>query len=137
MGRAEGIAIGFGAPDVTREHVLIAYLWARFRLPQHLVRRRARGVLEHLGARGVQIPVQALPPLPPPSGHRIFIPYDESDAIISELLTRLPAGSGFGCNHDGKSRAWVVARADVDLSAYVAEVLDDLGLESIPQQDDA
>jgi hypothetical protein len=135
MGRAEGIAVGFGAPAVTPEHVLIAFVWddsgalgAWFEVPRE-------SVLEQLAQLGVRVPDGPLPPPPPPSGPRIFIPYDESDAIIGELLTRLPADSRFGCNHDEKSRAWVVARAEVDLAAYVAEVLDDLGLEPVPQPD--
>jgi hypothetical protein len=133
MGRAEGIAVGFGAPAVTPEHVLIAFVWDDSGALEGWFDVPREAVLEHLGQLGVQVPGGPLPPPPPPSGPRIFIPYDESDAIIGELLTRLPPDSGFGCNHDGTSRAWVLARAEVDLAAYVAEVLDDLGIEPAPQ----
>ena len=137
IGRAEGLAIGLGAPAVTLEHVLIAYVWNPGWIERDFgVEREA--VLEHLSASGVQVPAAPLPPRLPPHGRRVFVPYDHFDAIIEKLQERLPANSGFGLNWDPpSSRAWVSAYAHVDLAEHVNAVLADLGLEAIPQPDDA
>jgi hypothetical protein len=65
--------------------------------------------------------------------------FRESDALgFTGLGARSSfSRSGFGCNHNEQLKAWVVANAEIDFAAYVAEVLDDLGLEPIPQPDDA
>jgi hypothetical protein len=135
MGRAEGLAIGFGAFEVTREHVLIAYLWDDSGLLEGWFDVKREAVLDRLRELGVRVPEGSPPPPSPPWGPRIFISHDDSDAIIGELLTRVPPDSGFGCNHDAESRAWVMANADVGLAAYVDEVLADLGIQPVPQPD--
>lgn len=137
IGRTEGLAIGMGAPGVTLEHVLIAYVWNLGWMEMNFGVERA-AVIEHLSALGVQVPATPLPSRLPPQGRRVFVPYDHFDAIIEKLQDRLPANSGFGLNWDPpSSRAWVSAYADVDLAQHVNAVLADLGLEVVPQPDDA
>jgi hypothetical protein len=138
MGRAEGLAIGLGAPAVTLEHVLIAYVWDDSGQMEVGFGVEREAVIEHLRALGVQVPATALPARPPPQGRRVFVPYDHFDAILEKLQERLPANSGFGLNWDPpSSRAWVSAHADVDLAEHVNAVLADLGLEAAPRPDDA
>jgi hypothetical protein len=134
MGRAEGLAAGFGAPDVTVEHVLIALLWDPSTSVYQeeffgVTREAILGELSHLG---VTLPHAPLPPRPPASGERIFVPYGDVMSVVGALLARLPS-SGVGFNHDAKSRAWVSAYATVDLAPHVQAVLDELGLAPVAQ----
>jgi hypothetical protein len=129
MGRAEGIAVGLGAPAVTLEHALIAYLWDDSGEVEGMFGVQREAVLERLGRLGVPLPAVGLPPPKRLPGRRVFVPYGELTSVLGELMARLPSDSGIGFNHDGSSRAWVSAYPEIDLQRYVTEVLDQLGLE--------
>jgi hypothetical protein len=139
MGRAEGLAAGLGASGVSFEHALIACIWdpSTSVYQEELFGVTREEILAQLGRLGVQLPQAPLPPRPRPSGKRVFVPYDGLMSVVGELTTRLPKDSGIGFNHDGASRAWVSAYSEIDLEPYVAEVLDDLGLEPVRQPENA
>jgi hypothetical protein len=130
LGRAEGIAVGLGAPAVKLEHVLMAYLWDTSHSYGSLegFGLTPQAVLEELERRGVAVPTGSLPPRPRP-GTRVFVPFDAADEIWTRLYDRLPHDSGLGINHDEESRrAWVVADQDIDLESHVRSILKELGL---------
>jgi hypothetical protein len=131
IGRAEGVAAGLGARVVSREHVLIAYLWdpSSAELEPFTGSMRER-VMDRLRSLGVQTPPR---PLPPARVHRpqtrVFVPYAHLMPVVDALSERLPRDSGFGFNEDGTSRAWVIADAEIDLEGEVRAVLRELGVQ--------
>ena len=130
IGRAEGIAAGLGAPVVSREHVLIAYLWDTSSDELEMLCGVTReAVMERLRCLGVETPPGALPPSPVRRPQtKVFVPYADLMRVVRALSVRLPPDS-VGFNHDGKSRAWVVADSEIDLEHEVEAVLRDLAIE--------
>ena len=52
------------------------------------------------------------------------VPIEQLGELTHRLVAeRLPAGTPFGFNHDGKGHAWVIAEQGVDLAAEVQAVL--------------
>jgi ATP-dependent Clp protease ATP-binding subunit ClpA len=130
LGRAEGIAVGLGAPAVTLEHVLMAYLWETSHSYGSLegFGLTPQAVLEELERRGVAVPTASLPPPPRPST-QVFVPFEAADEMWTRLYDRLPRDSGLGINHHEESRrAWVVADQDIDLESHVRSILKELGI---------
>jgi hypothetical protein len=130
IGRAEGIAAGLGAPMVSREHVLIAYLWdASSDELEMLCGVTREAVMELLRDLGVATPPGALPPSPVRRPEtKVFVPYADLMRVVRALNLRLPRDS-VGFNHDGNSRAWVLADSEIDLEREVEVVLRGLGIE--------
>jgi hypothetical protein len=132
MGRAEGIAIGLDEPVATAEHVLIAYVWSDSGTLAALDVSR-ESVLDGLRERGIRVPATPLPPPPRSSGSRVFVPYDALMDVVDALTATLPRDAGLGFNHDGVSRAWVSAFPEIDLQERIDSILEDLGLDAVPQ----
>jgi Clp amino terminal domain, pathogenicity island component len=131
-GCAVGLAAGLGAEQVRPEHVLLAVAWRPDRLAARLL--RSLGVqVQRLPAALAQAGV-AVPSVPPPSpapevtwGPRVDVPIERLMEVTHRLVAeRLPPGTPFGFNHDGKGHAWVVAEQGVDLPAEVRSVLSEL-----------
>jgi hypothetical protein len=93
LGRAEGIAVGLGAPAVTLEHVLLAYLWDTSHSYGSLESfgLTPQAVLEELERRGVAVPTASLPP-PPRPRTRVFVPFDAADEIWTRPAAQLGPG---------------------------------------------
>jgi hypothetical protein len=131
LGRAEGIAVGLGEPEVTLEHVLMAYLWDASHSYGSLegLGVTPQAVLDELERLNVAVPAASLPPPPRPIT-RVFIPFDAADEIWARLHDRLPRDSGLGINHHEESRrAWVVADHDIDVESHVRSILKELGID--------
>jgi hypothetical protein len=131
IGRAEGVAAGLGASAVSREHVLIAYLWDTSSDELEMLCGVTREeVMERLRSLGVQTPSGPLPPFPVRRPQtKVFVPYADLMPVVSALTARLPRDASFGFNEDGKSRAWVSADSEIDLQGEVAAVLRELGIQ--------
>jgi hypothetical protein len=138
IGRAEGLAAGLGAPAVSDEHVLIAYLWDASSAELEVLCGVTReAVMDRLRSLGVAVPSGHLPSSSVPRPQtKVFIPYSDHMRVVTALISRLPRDSRFGFNHDGRSRAWVVADWQIDLEAEVAEVLGELGIQPEPPSDE-
>jgi hypothetical protein len=137
LGRADGLAVALGVPEVTLEHMLIAYVWesARSSVVQEICGVEMQAVLDELEQLGVPVPPGSLPPPPRPQT-RVFVPREALSEVHGHLMQRLRRDSGLGLNHDGASRAWVVADDNVDLEQHVLVILGELGLAPIPQPDE-
>jgi hypothetical protein len=76
------------------------------------------------------VAVPSAPPSPAPEvawGPRVDVPIERLMEVTRRLVAeRLPPGTPFGFNHDGKGHAWVVAEQGVDLAAEVQAVLVEL-----------
>ena len=138
-GCAVGLAAGLGADQVRPEHVLLAVAWRPDRLAAQLLRSlgvEVQRLPAVLAAKGVAVPTV---PAPPPPGEvawgpRVDVPIERLGEVTHRLVAeRLPPGTPFGFNHDGKGHAWVVAEQGVDLAAEVQAVL--LELAEQPSQD--
>ena len=128
-GCAVGLAAGLGAEQVRPEHVLLAVAWRPDRLAAQLLRSlgvEVQRLPAALAAKGVTVPAVA-PPSPPPEvawGPQVDVPIEQLSEVTHRLVAeRLPAGTPFGFNHDGKGHAWVVAEQGIDLAAEVQAVL--------------
>ena len=138
-GCAVGLAAGLGADQVRPEHVLLAVAWRPDRLAAQLLRSlgvEVQRLPAVLAAKGVAVPTVPAPP--PPAevawGPRVDVPIERLGEVTHRLVAeRLPPGTPFGFNHDGKGHAWVVAEQGVDLAAEVQAVL--LELAEQPSQD--
>jgi hypothetical protein len=131
-GCAVGLAAGLGAEQVRPEHVLLAVAWRPDRLAAQLLRSlgvEVQRLPAALADKGVAVPTVA-PPAPPPEvawGPRVDVPIERLGELTHRLVAeRLPPGTPFGFNHDGKGHAWVVAGQGVDLAAEVQGVLAEL-----------
>lgn len=128
-GCAVGLAAGLGAEQVRPEHVLLAVAWRPDRLAAQLLRSLGVEVERFpavLAAKGVTVPTVAPPPPPPEVvwGPQVDVPIEQLGEVTHRLVAeRLPPGTPFGFNHDGKGHAWVVAEQGVDLAAEVQAVL--------------
>jgi ATP-dependent Clp protease ATP-binding subunit ClpA len=123
-GRAEGIAVAFGAKQVEAEHLLLAMLWESH--------TRTTTLLEQLGtsARAVQRRLATLgarvPPGQPPGrddtrwGKDVVIRIPDSDAweLASRLQELLPEGAPVGFNFNATS-AWYRSGEGIDLAPIV------------------
>jgi hypothetical protein len=136
VGRADGIALGLGAGEVSLEHLLLAFLWeaARTHVEQQFADVSMQSIVDALAESGVQVPPGALPAAPRAS-KRVFVPYEALSEIHGLLLQRLPPGSGLGLNWTDNSRAWVVANDDIDLEQHVQAIVAELGLNPVLQPD--
>ena len=132
LARAEGLAAGLGAETVTVDHVLIAYVWSPWTAAyvEEFFGVTHVAIFEQLRVLGVDLPSVPLPPRPRPTGPRVYVPFEQLMDVVHRLSDRLPPEYGPGFNHDGKSRAWVVADRDIDLEEHVRAVLKELALES-------
>jgi hypothetical protein len=131
-GCAVGLAAGLGAEQVRPEHVLLAVAWRPDRLAAQLLRSlgvEAQRLPAALADKGVVVP-SVSPPSPRPEvawGPRVDVPVERLGELTHRLVAeRLPRGTPFGFNHDGKGHAWVVAERGVDLAAEVQAVLAEL-----------
>lgn len=138
-GCAVGLAAGLGAEQVRPEHVLLAVAWRPDYLAARLLRSlgiQAQRLPAALAAKGVAVPTVP-PPSPAPEvawGPRVDVPIERLMEVTHRLVAeRLPPGTPFGFNHDGKGHAWVVAEQSVDLAAEVQSVLSELSEQ--PSQD--
>jgi Clp amino terminal domain, pathogenicity island component len=128
-GCAVGLAAGLGAEEVRPEHVLLAVAWRPERLAAWLLRSlgvEVERLPAALVAKGVAVPTVAPPPPPPVVawGPQVDVPIEQLTEVTHRLVAeRLPPGTPFGFNHDGKTHAWVVAEQGVDLAAEVQAVL--------------
>jgi hypothetical protein len=131
LARAEGLAAGLGAETVTGDHVLIAYVWSPWTAAylEHFFGVTHEAIFEQLQVLGVDLPSVPFPPRSRPSGTRVYVPFEQLMDVVHRLRDRLPPGNGPGFNHDGKSRAWVIADRDIDLQEHVRVVLEKLALE--------
>lgn len=122
IGFATGLATGFGAGEVTVEHVLIAQLYQPFFAADSSTTTRGE-IFAALAELGVQVPSAPWPeahepaPLPAP----IDVSLDDLNALVTELPRLVPGGIAW--NHDRK-RGWVQALTDVDLTAIIPFALD-------------
>jgi hypothetical protein len=92
--------------------------------------------MERLRGLGVETPPGALPPSPVRRPEtKVFVPYADLMRVVRALNVRLPRDS-VGFNHDGKSRAWVLADSEIDLEHEVEAVLRDLGIEQEESSDE-
>jgi hypothetical protein len=131
-GCAVGLAAGLGADQVRPEHVLLAVAWRPDRRAAQLLRSlgvEVQRLPAALADKGVAVPTVA-PPSPPREvawGPRVDVPIERLGELTHRLVAeRLPPGTPFGFNHDGKGHAWVVAERGVDLAAEVQGVLAEL-----------
>jgi len=128
-GCAVGLAAGLGAEQVRPEHVLLAVAWRPDRLAAWLLRSlgvEVQRLPAALAAKGVAVPTVAPPPPPPEVawGPQVDVPIEQLTEVTHRLVAeRLPPGTPFGFNHDGKGHAWVIAEQGVDLAAEVQVVL--------------
>lgn len=126
---AVGLAAGLGAAQVQPEHALLAVAWRPARHAALLLRSlgvEAQRLPAALAAKGVAVPTVAPPPPAPEVtwGPRVDVPIERLGELTHRLVAeRLPPGTPFGFNHDGKGHAWVVAERGVDLAAEVERVL--------------
>jgi len=137
-GCAVGLAAGLGAEQVRPEHVLLAVAWRPDRLAAQLLRSlgvEVQRLPAALADKGVAVPTV---PAPSPSpevawGPPVDVPIERLGELTHRLVAeRLPPGTPFGFNHDGKGHAWVVARRGVDLAAEVQAVLAELSEQPGP-----
>jgi Clp amino terminal domain, pathogenicity island component len=131
-GCAVGLAAGLGAEQVRPEHVLLGVAWRPDRLAAQLLRSlgvEVQRLPAALADKGVAVPTVPAPP-PPPAvawGPPVDVPIEQLGEVTHRLVAeRLPSGTPFGFNHDGKGHAWVVAEQGVDLAAEVRAVLAEL-----------
>jgi hypothetical protein len=128
-GCAVGLAAGLGAEQVRPEHVLLAVAWRPDGFAAQLLRSlgvEVERLPAALAAKDVTVPTVAPPPPPPVVawGPRVDVPIERLGELTHRLVAeRLPPGTPFGFNHDGKGHAWVVAEQGVDLAAEVQAVL--------------
>ena len=138
-GCAVGLAAGLGAGQVRPEHVLLAVAWRPDRLAAWLLRSlgvEVQRLPAALADKGVTVPTVPAPPPPPEVawGPQVDVPIEQLGELTHRLVAeRLPPGTPFGFNHDGKGHAWVVAEQGVDLAAEVHAVL--VELSQPPGQD--
>jgi ATP-dependent Clp protease ATP-binding subunit ClpA len=138
-GCAVGLAAGLGAEQVRPEHVLLAVAWRPDRLAAQLLRSlgvEVQRLPAALADKGVAVPTVPAPSPPPEVawGPRVDVPNEQLGELTHRLVAeRLPPGTPFGFNHDGKGHAWVVAGRGVDLAAEVQAVLAELSEQ--PGQD--
>jgi Clp amino terminal domain, pathogenicity island component len=126
---AVGLAAGLGAEQVRPEHALLAVAWRPDCFAAQLLRSlgvEVQRLPAALAAKGVAVPT--VPPPSPPAevawGPRVDVPIEQLGELTHRLVAeRLPAGTPFGFNHDGKGHAWVIAEQGVDLAAEVQAVL--------------
>lgn len=125
LGRAEGLAGGTDA--IGSQHGLLAYVWcgsgaAIFELERWGT--TAPAAIAAAREQGVSCPPTPLPePDRTPWGEPVFVPLDRYGDVVRALQEQLDAQT-WGCNnHDG--RAWVLARADIDIQPIVDRVLAD------------
>ena len=137
-GCAVGLAAGLGAEQVRPEHVLLAVAWRPDRLAAQLLRSmgvQVQRLPARLAAKGVVVPTVP-PPSPAPEvawGPRVEVPIERLMEVTHRLVAeRLPPGTPFGFNHDGKGHAWVVAEQGVNLAAEVQAVLLELAAQPDP-----
>jgi ATP-dependent Clp protease ATP-binding subunit ClpA len=129
-GCAVGLAAGLGADQVRPEHVLLAVAWRPDRLAAQLLRSlgvEVQRLPAALAAKGVAVPTAPPPPAEVAWGPRVDVPIEQLIELTHRLVAeRLPPGTPFGFNHDGKDHAWVMAEQSVDLAAEVERVLAEL-----------
>jgi hypothetical protein len=128
MGRSEGFAAAAGSTRVEPEHVLLGLLWDPQSVQTSMLRDVGTSrteVYRTLSELGVPVPPIDLPPTDDrPRGERVSFPYERLALVLREVQRRLPEGSflGFNFNHE-RTKAWVVATAEVDLQAVVDDIL--------------
>jgi len=136
LGTAEGIAAGMGAPEVTAEHVLAAFLWD----PHHSSR------LERIGASreevrirlvelGAEFPPAGLPaPDPRRWGPKVDVRLEELEVLLRELPYVLPGDARMSFNHDWDT-AWIATTEGVDLVACIPRALARHQRLNLPSED--
>lgn len=123
MSRAEGMAAGMGARQVTAEHVLLAFLWDRSSSWQleHLgsSRQQLRSTLADLGFRLAQ---DELPPVDPRKWVPVDVPLEDLGTLLQVLPYVMPSDAQLRFNHDWK-KGWIGATAGVDLAACIPRAM--------------
>jgi ATP-dependent Clp protease ATP-binding subunit ClpA len=123
-GRAEAFAASLGDGPISPEHVLMALIWDPTSQASQLLWRLGvsrEEIIDRLRSRGVGVPRASIPPqVEVEMGERIWIDRDDLQHVIAEL--HLPPEAHFGFNYED-DRAWVVAKASVDLRSLVGGIL--------------
>jgi ATP-dependent Clp protease ATP-binding subunit ClpA len=131
-GCAVGLAAGLGAEQVQPEHALLAVAWRPDRHAALLLQSlgvEVQRLPAALADKGIAVPTVPAPPPPlePAWGQPVDVPIEQLEELTHRLVAeRLPPGTPFGFNHDGKGHAWVVTEQGVDLAAEVERVLAEL-----------
>ena len=127
-GRAEGIAVGLGAPEPGAVHFLLATLWdgRRWALTETPgVTREA--IVDALAQLGVTVPPTPLPELERQLNLTQYVefPRGAAEQVLKLLVERHPPGAGpkFGFNYKDDDVAWVRAEDGIDLQGIVDEAL--------------
>jgi hypothetical protein len=130
LGRADGLAAGMGAVQITTEHLLLAYLWDQD--TAHDVDPTGGGEVRSALVARLKLLDVPMPRLwfshqrPSASGPPVLVRSEDLMPIVRILQTSLPADSGLGFNEDGHGGAWISAREGVDLESRIAEILQSL-----------
>ncbi|HYT78982.1 MAG TPA: Clp protease N-terminal domain-containing protein [Actinomycetota bacterium] len=134
LGTATGLALAFGAPQVTDEHVLLALVYGQYsQVPPLIV---SLGIdpdvlVRNLAERGNPVPPwlpPESPPSPGPMGPRIYYPASDHAAVVQAMIERFPPGTahwGFNVSRWKPGFHWIDAEESCNTLEVIRPALSD------------
>ena len=142
IGTAQGMAMAFGADQLTDEHVLLALTYGEYGgLPPLLV---SLGIdpdvlVRVLAMRGQQVPATLPPDIPPPvgpMGPRVYYAASDHPAVTRAMFERFPPGTaqwGFNVSKWKPGFHWIDAQESCNAEEIIRDAVSDTsGIEAIP-----
>jgi len=147
LGTAAGLALAFGATEVTDEHVLLALVYGRnSHVPPLIV---SLGIdpdvlVRNLAERGNPVPPwlpPESPPSPRPMGPRVYYPASDHAAVVQAMIERFPPGTahwGFNVSNWKPGFHWIDAEESCNTVEVIRATLSDASaVEALPIEEAA
>lgn len=147
LGTATGLALAFGATQVTDEHVLLALVYGRYgQLPPLMVSLGIDpdALVRRLAERGNPVPPRLPPESPPsprPMGPRVYYPASDHAAVVRAMIERWPPGTadwGFNVSSWKPGFHWIDAEESCNALEVIRAALSDASaVEALPIEEAA
>jgi hypothetical protein len=147
LGTARGLALAFGAAEVTDEHVLLALVYGGYsHVPPLMV---SLGIdpdvlVRNLAERGNPVPAwlpPESPPSPGPMGPRVYYPASDHAAVVQAMIERFPPGTahwGFNVSRWKPGFHWIDAEESCNAVDVIRAALSDgSAIEALPIEEAA